>query len=420
MSKLINFSFSNIGAVKPKTRVLVAPAALLIASGLGLLASGCGGGPAYVVAGPVGPCYGCGYGYGYGYGYGSISSVAVASGSTSTSSSGSSTNTQFQPVALAFDRSGNLFIADPASNSIREVAASSSSTTSGATSSNVNSSSMSKAVAVGPSFTHPSAVAVDPSGNVYVLDKVSGVVRRMTPSTGAVAVVVGSTASRSGYAGDNGQATSAQLNLPSGMAFDPSGNMFIADTGNHRVREVAASTGIITTIAGDGTSGYAGDGGLASAAQISKPSAVAADAKGNVYIADAANGTVREVNITTGVITTVAGTGTIGYAGDNAVATAAQLNNPQGLALDLYGNLFIADAGNQSIREVSAHTGLITTVAGDHAQGYAGDGGPSLRAEMNNPRASVIDASGNLYVADTGNGVIRKILPDPQSASTSN
>lgn len=405
------------------TRTVAAPAALLIASGLGLFATGCGGGPAVVAVGPVYPCYGCaGYGYGYGYGYGSISSVAVAgSGGSSNSSGSSSTNASFQPVALAFDASGNLFIADPGSNSVREVAASAAQAgTSAAGSSTMSSAAVSKAVAVGPTFNNPSSVAVDPTGNVYVLDKSNGMIQRMAPATGSLAVVVGSPMAHSGFSGDHGLATSAQLNHPSSMAFDLSGNLFIADTGNHRVREVAAATGIITTIAGTGTTGYAGDGGPAAAAQISTPSAVAADTKGNVYIADSANGTVRKVNVSTGIISTVAGTGTIGYAGDNAAATAAQLNNPQGLALDPYGNLFISDAGNQTIREVAVHTGIISTVAGNHTQGYSGDGGASVKAQLNNPAAAAIDGSGNLYVADSGNGVIRKVLPDPQSTLASN
>lgn len=412
-------SSNHATSLASPSRVRFAAPALLLASSLAFLTAGCGGGPAYVAVGP--PCYGYGCGYGYGYGYGFISTFA-GNGNIGNAGNGSAAaNAQLsQPVDVTVDSSGNLYIADRASNTVREVAASTGIINSASAGNASLSSAMRSSVAGSITFNHPSTVAVDPSGNLYVLDQASNTIRRVSAPTGTLAIVAGSALGRSGFSGDNGQATAAQLNNPSGMAFDPSGNLFIADTGNHRIREVAASTGLITTVVGNGTAGYSGDGGLASAAQLSSPSAVATDSKGNLYIADAATATVRKVDIRTGLISTVAGTGIVGFSGDKALANAAQLNSPQGITVDAYGNLFIADTGNQRIREVVAGTGIISTIAGNSTQGYSGDGGPSSRSVLNNPYATAVDASGNLYIADSGNGVIRKVLPNPQTAQTAN
>ncbi len=374
-----------------RARIFAAPAVLLCASAFVLLGSGCGGGPGY---GYVGACYGCGYGYGYGYG--GMAAVAGTGTPGNSGNGGPAVKALLSmPVSVAVDTSGNLFIADSASNTVREVTASTGIIKN----------------APASSFNHPAAVTLDPSGNLYVLDQAS--VRRISPSTGSTAMVAGSALGHPGYAGDRGPATSAQLNRPSGIAFDQAGNLYIADTENNRIREVAASTGVITTIAGDGNAGYSGDGGLATLAQVSHPAAVAADGKGNIYIADSGNAAIRKVDAHTGVITTVAGTGIIGFSGDNAAATSARLNDPQGVSVDPTGNLFIADTSNQRVREVAAHTGIISTIAGDGNPGYSGNGGPSSRAELNNPYAVAIDGSGNLYIADSGNGAVRKVLPNP-------
>ena len=182
-----------------------------------------------------------------------------------------------------------------------------------------------------------------------------------------------------GYSGDNGPATSAELAGPTGVALDASGNLYIADYGNNRIRKVSPS-GIITTVAGNGTDGFSGDNGPATSAELADPWGVALDASGNLYIADIYNNRIRKVS-PSGIITTVAGNGTGGYSGDNGPATSAELYDPSGVALDASGNLYIADYGNDRIRKVSP-SGIITTVAGNGTVGYSGDNGPATIAEL--------------------------------------
>ena len=167
-----------------------------------------------------------------------------------------------------------------------------------------------------------------------------------------------------GHSGDGGPATSAELSYPSGVAVDTAGNIYIADSTNNRIRKVAASTGDISTVAGNGTAGYSGDGGAATSAELSNPIGVVVDAAGNIYIADEVNNRIREVTASTGIITTVAGDGTRGYSGDGGAATSAELYYPFGVSVDAAGNIYIADYGNARVRKVTASTGIITTVAG--------------------------------------------------------
>ena len=250
---------------------------------------------------------------------------------------------------------------------------------------------------------YPSGVAADSSGNLFIADEQNDRVRQVG-SNGMITTVAGT--GRPGYSGDGGPATQAELDCPAGAAVDASGNLFIADAFNQRIRQVG-SNGMITTVAGTGTQGYAGDGGPATQAELDCPVGVAVDTVGNLFIADAANQRIREVG-TNGMITTVAGTGTQGYAGDGGPATQAGLDYPQGVAVDASGNLFIADAFNQRIREVGTN-GMITTVAGTGTQGYAGDGGPATNAELYTPFGVTVDASGNLFIADGSNERIRKV-----------
>lgn len=418
MSKLARI-LSNHTASRATVRL--AFPALLLAGTLGVLTTGCGGGPTYVYG--VGPCYSYGCGYGYGYGY--ISTFAGNGIHGNSGNGGSAVQAHLnQPVSVTVDSSGNLFIADSASNTIREVPAGTGLITAalmGNAATNPGAHvALVSSIATSPTFNHPTSLALDPSGNLYVLDQASSAIHRVSARTGTLALVTGSPLGRSGYSGDNGLATAAQLNSPSGMAFDPTGNLFIADSGNHRIREIAASTGLITTVAGTGSAGFSGDGGPAAAALLSSPSAIAADSKGNLYIADSATSTVRKIDARTGLISAVAGTGTAGFSGDGATATAAKLNSPQGITVDSFGNLFITDTGNQRIREVATGTGIISTIAGNSTQGYSGDGGPSSHSSLNTPFATAVDTSGNLYIADSGNGVVRKVLPDPKTTQAAN
>jgi sugar lactone lactonase YvrE len=245
-----------------------------------------------------------------------------------------------------------------------------------------------------------SYIAADPAGNVFFVDQ--NTVLRLDATTGVLNVVAG--AGTTGFSGDNGPATSAQLNGPTGVAVDAAGNLFIADTLNNVVRKV--SNGVITTVAGNGTQGFSGDNGAATSAQLNEPTGVAVDSAGNLYIADEGNNVIREVS--NGMIATVAGNGTLGFSGDSGPATGAQLNGPTGVAVDSAGNLYIADPGNQRIRMVS--NGMIATVAGKGIPaGFSGDNGAATSAQLNWPTGVAVDAAGNLYIADEGNNVIRKV-----------
>jgi len=209
------------------------------------------------------------------------------------------------------------------------------------------------------------------------------------------------------YCGDGSLATSACLYGPTGVRTDLNGNIYIADNGNNVIRKVNTS-GIITTVAGNGSKGYKGDGGSALLAEIYSPTDVAVDTEGNIYISDNGNNVIRKVN-KTGIISTFAGNGTMGYSGDGGVATSAEINYPSGVAVDNKGNVYIADEGNSVIRKVDK-TGIITTFAGS-VGGYSGDGGPATKAELSGAGGVRVDNTGNVYIADAGNNVIRKVGP---------
>ncbi|MCW3121761.1 MAG: hypothetical protein JWQ38_1253 [Flavipsychrobacter sp.] len=216
------------------------------------------------------------------------------------------------------------------------------------------------------------------------------------------------------YSGDNGQATSAELNTPDGFCLDGKGNMYIADAFNHRIRKVVLATGIITTIAGDGTPALGGDGGQATNAQLFIPETVFTDTAENVYITDAGNNRIRKITKSNGIINTVAGSGPSGInlgnaSGDGGPSTDARLNNPSGLYVDKPGNIFIADYSNHRIRKVSATTGIITTIAGNGIAAYFGDGGPATSASLNGPIQVFADIAGNMIICDQTNQRIRKV-----------
>jgi uncharacterized protein (TIGR03437 family) len=295
--------------------------------------------------------------------------------------------------------------------------------------------------AVGSQLNFPFGLAVDKSGTLYIADGLNNRVRKV--SGGVITTVAGN--GTAGFTGDNASATSAELNNPTGVAVDSSGNLYIADSGNNVVRKVA--NGTITTFAGNNSAGagYSGDGAAATGAQLNNPVGVAVDASGNVYIADAGNNVVRQVgggNIITpavgfthpdgvaidssgnlyvadtvarrivkfsgGVYTTVAGNGKPAFGGDDGPGAQASLNAPMGLAVDASGNVYIADTLNGRIRKLTP-SGTITTIAGTGALYYSGDGGPATQAAMYFPRGVAVDPSGNIYVADTANSVVRQL-----------
>ena len=253
----------------------------------------------------------------------------------------------------------------------------------------------------------PTAAAVDSSGNVYIVDYYNNRIRKVTASTGVITTIAGN--GTAGYSGDNGPATSAELNLPAGIALDSAGNIFVVDTQNVRIRKITAATGIITTVAGNGTLGSGGDNGPATAASMAYPDGVAVDNSGNIYIADTDNGMIRKVTASTGVITTIAGTGYVGSSGDNGPATNATLYYPNAVALDGSGNVYIADSANNKIRRITGSTGIITTAAGSGTAGYTGDNGLATSATLNDPFGVAVDSSSNVYVAEFYNNTIREV-----------
>jgi sugar lactone lactonase YvrE len=209
--------------------------------------------------------------------------------------------------------------------------------------------------------------------------------------------------------GDGCAATGAELDNPAGIAVDASGNLYIADSGDSTIREVLASTGEISVIAGNGSHGYSGDGGPATEAEFNAPVSVSFDSHGNMYVADANVDVVREISASTGYISTIAGTGTGGYSGDGLAATSAKLNTPNAAAVDSSGNVYIMDSNNCRVRLVTASSGDISTFTGTGRETYSGDGGTASDASIGVANDVVLDSSGNLYIADTTNYVIRAV-----------
>ncbi|MFA6054869.1 MAG: PKD domain-containing protein [Thermodesulfovibrionales bacterium] len=260
-------------------------------------------------------------------------------------------------------------------------------------------------LAVQASLNDPYGIAVDSSGNIYIADRGNNRIRKVDTS-GIISTVAGN--GNAGYSGDGSLAIQASLNGPYGIAIDNSGNIYIADRGNNRIRKVDTS-GIITSVAGNGNAGYSGDGGRATLASLNQPTGVAVDRAGNIYIADKGNNRVRNID-SGGNITTVAGNGIAGYSGDVGRAAQATLNQPTGVAVDRFGKIYIADKGNNLIRRVD-NSGFIDTIAGNGNAGYSGDGGLAVQASLNAPIGVAVDSSGYIYIVDNGNSRIRSVEP---------
>jgi sugar lactone lactonase YvrE len=299
----------------------------------------------------------------------------------------------------AIDSAGNVYIADSENNRVRQVSRGVITTVAGngmAGFSGDNGLATSAALSV-------IGVAVDPSGNLYII----GGNRIRKVSNGMITTVAGN--GTEGFSGDNGPAISSQLSDPNKAAVDSAGNLYIADFGNHRIRKV--SNGIITTVAGNGTTGYGGDNGLAINAELAGPEGIAVDSEGNIYVSDLMNASVRKIS--NGVITTVAGSGAqVGPLVDGP-ATGVPLPSPIGVAVDSAGNLYITGASYNTVRKVS--NGLMTTIAGMRVPGSEGDGGPATSAGLDYPFGIAVDSAGAIYIADSGNSRIRILNPSGDS-----
>jgi len=252
----------------------------------------------------------------------------------------------------------------------------------------------------------PRDIAVGADGSLYIADTNNNCIRKVSID-GTISTVVGTGAS--GYSGDGGLATNAQLNRPRDVEVGADGALYIADTDNHCIRWVTPD-GVIKTLAGVGTSGYSGDGGSATCAQLAWPQDVAVGMDGSLYIADTGNHRIRKVTLD-GTISTAVGTGVWGYSGDGRAGKRAQLARPRGVSVDIDGCMYIGDTENHRVRKV-ALDGTIFTVAGNGTEGYSGDGGPAIGAQIAWPRGVVVDSDGCMYIADCGNSVIRKVTLD--------
>jgi uncharacterized protein (TIGR03437 family) len=307
------------------------------------------------------------------------------------------------PHGVAVDAAGNVYIADTNNNRIRKVS------TAGTISTIAGNGDFAFSGDGGPatnaSLANPTGVALEASGNLYIADVFSWRIRKVTPA-GTITTMGGNGLAK--FSGDGGPATAASLCVPWGLALDAIGNLHIADNCNSRIRKVGPS-GIISTVAGNGAQGSSGDGGPATSASISGAAGVAFDSAGNLYIAELNSPRIRKVNAT-GTISTVAGNGAVAFSGDGGPATSASIKYPYGVAVDSAGNLYVADALNARIRRVTPG-GTITTVVGNGQWGFSGDGGPATSASLNWPLDVAVDAAGSLYVADTSNARIRKVTP---------
>ena len=308
---------------------------------------------------------------------------------------------------IEFDKKGNLYIGDKDHDIIRQVDAATGIITvvAGNGTSGFNGDNGPATLA---QLNSPGWITFDPKGNLYISDRANNRIRKVD-TFGIITTFAGN--GIPAFAGDNAQADSASLFSPQGICSDIAGNIYIADGSNHRVRKVD-TFGIITTIAGTGTVGFSGDGGPAVSAEIMSVYGLSSDGMSGIYTVDMNGDRIRKIDLVSGIITTVAGNGMTGYSGDEGVATSAELNFPFGVYASKKGTIYIADANNHRIRFIDA-SGIIHTIAGIGIAGYSGDGGSANMAKLNGPAGVTMDSCGNLYIADAQNKRIRKVTFNP-------
>jgi trimeric autotransporter adhesin len=322
------------------------------------------------------------------------------------------------PIKMALDGYGNLFITDEYNHVVRKINISGIITTiagngfgSGTTTGGYSGDGGPATLA---ELNVPIGISISRTGDIYIAEQSNHIIRKINP-LGIITTVAGN--GFPGYSGDGGQATAAQLTLPSGVAVDSVGNLFVAEYGNHIIRKIFAS-GIISTVAGTGIAGYTGDNIAATNSRLHSPFGVALDNSGNIFIADEDNNRVRKIN-TLGIITTVAGNGMIGTSGDGGLATAAKVQHPVDISIDRFGNFYLAEQGQNVVREVDT-SGIISSVAGNGNSGYSGDGGPATAAMIKDALGIVVNGFGNLFIADYLNNVIRKVTFRPEEVNNVN
>ncbi|MGH9850324.1 MAG: SMP-30/gluconolactonase/LRE family protein, partial [Blastocatellia bacterium] len=312
----------------------------------------------------------------------------------------------YYPVSPIFDPAGNLYFCDFNNHRIRKITPNGAITT--VAGSGVRGYGGDGGPATSAKLNAPTFVALDRSGNLYIGDWLNHRIRKVTASDGVITTVAGNGAA--GFGGDGGAATAAQLNGPNGVVVDDAGVLYIADTNNHRVRRVGAD-GKITTIAGTGQFGFSGDGGPAKDAALNAPFAVIVDGAGDLVVADSGNRRIRKVTLSAGVINTLAGNGSYEFDGENVQATRAGVGFVSGMAFDGAGNLYFGDLNNGRVRRMAANTGLIRTIAGSSFAGFSPDGAAAVGALLNEPYGVAVDAAGTVYFAEIFNSRIRKIVP---------
>lgn len=335
-----------------------------------------------------------------------ISTIAGTGTSGFTEGSGVSAQLNF-PLGIAFS-DGSLLIADQLNQIVRRMNLSTGAITPIAGTRTLGSDGETGA-ATAAQLQYPVAVTPGPNGVIYFSDFGNNTVRAVS-NTGSISPYVSRFSIGGGLSGDGGQATDAQINRPYGLAVAADGTLYMSDNANNRIRRIGPD-GIITTYAGYGEADYSGDNGPAVNAALNHPSGLAVDAAGNLYIADTNNHVIRRVDAQSKIITTVAGNGIRGYAGDGGRATFANLRYPEAVTVDSAGNLYITDTSNHVIRRVLANSLIISTIAGNGLPGIFGDNINALQATLQFPRGIAVDTSGNVYIADTHNSIIRKLTP---------